>query len=76
MEFIEPIHKPEDDEEDELTVNPGEEISLGPDDIPDDAAFNPEDLYRPAEKGEEVKGDIGEADPDSDNDDEPNLFDI
>ena len=76
VEFIEPIHKPEDDEEDELTVNPGEEISLGPDDIPDDAAFNPEDLYRPAEKGEEVKGDIGEADPDSDNDDEPNLFDI
>ncbi len=55
---------------------PGEEISLGPDDIPDDATFNPEDLYRPAEKGEEVKGDIGEADPDSDNDDEPNLFDI
>ena len=76
VEFIEPIHKPEDDEEDELTVNPGEEISLGPDDIPDDATFNPEDLYRPAEKGEEVKGDIGEADPDSDNDDEPNLFDI
>ena len=76
VEFIEPIHKPEDDEEDELNVNPGEEISLGPDDIPDDAAFNPEDLYRPAEKGEEVKGDIGEADPDSDNDDEPNLFDI
>ena len=76
VEFIEPIHKPEDDEEDELNVNPGEEISLGPDDIPDDATFNPEDLYRPAENGEEVKGDIGEADSDSDNDDEPNLFDI
>ena len=74
VEFIEPLHKPEDDMEDE--VKPGEVISLGPDDIPDDETFSPESMYRPAEDGEEPLGDIGESKDESEDSDEPNLFGI
>lgn len=74
VEFIEPLHKPEDDEED--GAKPGEIISLGPEDIPDDETFSPESMYQPTGEGEETHGDLGEADPDSDDADEPNLFDL
>lgn len=73
VEFIEPLHKPEDDEEE--GAKPGEIISLGPEDIPDDESFSPESMYQPTE-GEETHGDLGEADPDSEDADEPNLFDL
>ena len=73
VEFIEPLEKPEEDEDD--GVKPGEVITLGPEDIPEGESFNPESLYRPAEEGEEPIGDIGEPDPDNE-DDEPNLFDM
>ena len=73
VEFIEPLEKPEEDEDD--GVKPGEVITLGPEDIPEGESFNPESMYRPAEEGEEPLGDIGEPDPDND-DDEPNLFDM
>ena len=73
VEFIEPLEKPEEDEDD--GVKPGEVITLGPEDIPEGESFNPESLYRPAEEGEEPLGDIGEPDPDNE-DDEPNLFDM
>ena len=74
VEFIEPLHKPEDDEEE--GAKPGEIISLGPEDIPDDETFSPESMYQPAGEGEETHGDLGEPDPDSDDADEPNLFDL
>lgn len=74
VEFIEPLHKPEDDEE--KGAKPGEIISLGPEDIPDDESFSPESMYQPTGEGEETHGDIGEADPDSEDADEPNLFDL
>lgn len=74
VEFIEPLHKPEDD--DEEGAKPGEIISLGPEDIPDDESFSPESMYQPTGEGEETHGDLGEADPDSDDADEPNLFDL
>ena len=74
VEFIEPLHKPEDDEEE--GAKPGEIISLGPEDIPDDESFNPESMYQPTGEGEETHGDLGEPDPDSDDADEPNLFDL
>lgn len=74
VEFIEPLHKPEDDEEE--GAKPGEIISLGPEDIPDDETFSPESMYQPTGEGEETLGDLGEADPDSDDADEPNLFDL
>lgn len=74
VEFIEPLHKPEDDEEE--GAKPGEIISLGPEDIPDDESFSPESMYQPTGEGEETHGDLGEADPDSEDADEPNLFDI
>ena len=74
VEFIEPLHKPEDDEEE--GAKPGEIISLGPEDIPDDESFSPESMYQPTGEGEETHGDLGEADPDSENADEPNLFDL
>lgn len=74
VEFIEPLHKPEDDEEE--GAKPGEIISLGPEDIPDDETFSPESMYQPTGKGEETQGDLGEPDPDSDDADEPNLFDL
>ena len=74
VEFIEPLHKPEDDEEE--GAKPGEIISLGPEDIPDDESFSPESMYQPTGEGEETHGDLGEADPDSDDADEPNLFDL
>ena len=74
VEFIEPLHKPEDDEEE--GAKPGEIISLGPEDIPDDETFNPESMYQPTGEGEETQGDLGEPDPDSDDADEPNLFDL
>ena len=74
VEFIEPLHKPEDDEEE--GAKPGEIISLGPEDIPDDESFSPESMYQPTGEGEETHGDLGEADPDSDDADEPNLFDV
>lgn len=74
VEFIEPIHKPEDDEEE--GAKPGEIISLGPEDIPDDETFSPESMYQPTGEGEETQGDLGEPDPDSDDADEPNLFDL
>lgn len=74
VEFIEPLHKPEDDEEE--GAKPGEIISLGPEDIPDDEAFSPESMYQPTGEGEETQGDLGEPDPDSDDADEPNLFDL
>ena len=74
VEFIEPLHKPEDDEEE--GAKPGEIISLGPEDIPDDETFNPESMYQPTGEGEETHGDLGEPDPDSDDADEPNLFDL
>ena len=73
VEFIEPLEKPEEDEDD--GVKPGEVITLGPEDIPEGESFNPESMYRPAEEGEEPLGDIGEPDPDNE-DDEPNLFDM
>lgn len=73
VEFIEPLEKPEEDEDE--GVKPGEVITLGPEDIPEGESFNPEAMYRPAEEGEEPLGDIGEPDPDNE-DDEPNLFDI
>ena len=73
VEFIEPLHKPEDDEEE--GAKPGEIISLGPEDIPDDETFSPESMYQPTGEGEETQGDLGEPDPDSDDADEPNLFD-
>ena len=73
VEFIEPLEKPEEDEDE--GVKPGEVITLGPEDIPEGESFNPEAMYRPAEKGEEPLGDIGEPDPDNE-DDEPNLFDM
>ena len=72
VEFIEPLHKPEDDEEE--GAKPGEIISLGPEDIPDDETFSPESMYQPTGEGEETHGDLGEPDPDSDDADEPNLF--
>lgn len=74
VEFIEPLHKPEDDEED--GAKPGEIISLEPEDIPDDETFSPESMYQPTGEGEETQGDLGEPDPDSDDADEPNLFDL
>lgn len=74
VEFIEPLHKPEDDEEE--GAKPGEIISLGPEDIPDDETFSPESMYQPTGEGEETHGDLGEADPDSEDADEPNLFDL
>lgn len=74
VEFIEPLHKPEDDEEE--GAKPGEIISLGPEDIPDDETFSPESMYQPTGEDEETHGDLGEADPDSDDADEPNLFDL
>lgn len=74
VEFIEPLHKPEDDEEE--GAKPGEIISLGPEDIPDDETFSPESMYQPSGEGEENHGDLGEPDPDSDDADEPNLFDL
>ena len=74
VEFIEPLHKPEDDEEE--GAKPGEIISLGPEDIPDDETFSPESMYQPTGEGEETHGDLGEPDPDSDDSDEPNLFDL
>ena len=73
VEFIEPLEKPEEDEDD--GVKPGEVITLGPEDIPEGESFNPESMYRPAEEGEEPLGDLGEPDPDNE-DDEPNLFDM
>lgn len=74
VEFIEPLHKPEDDEEED--AKPGEVISLGPEDIPDDETFSPESMYQPTGEGEETHGDLGEPDPESDDADEPNLFDL
>lgn len=74
VEFIEPLHKPEDDEEE--GAKPGEIISLEPEDIPDDESFSPESMYQPTGEGEETHGDLGEPDPDSDDADEPNLFDL
>ena len=74
VEFIEPLHKPEDDEEE--GAKPGEIISLGPEDIPDDETFSPESMYQPTGEGEETHGDLGEPDPVSDDADEPNLFDL
>lgn len=74
VEFIEPLHKPEDDEEE--GAKPGEIISLGPEDIPDDETFSPESMYQPTGEGEETHGDLGEPDPESDDADEPNLFDL
>ena len=74
VEFIEPLHKPEDDEEE--GAKPGEIISLGPEDIPDDETFSPESMYQPTGEGEETNGDLGEPDPDSEDADEPNLFDL
>lgn len=74
VEFIEPLHKPEDDEEE--GAKPGEIISLGPEDIPDDETFSPESMYQPTGEGEETHGDLGEPDPDGDDADEPNLFDL
>lgn len=74
VEFIEPLHKLEDDEEE--GAKPGEIISLGPEDIPDDETFSPESMYQPTGEGEETHGDLGEPDPDSDDADEPNLFDL
>ena len=74
VEFIEPLHKPEDDEEE--GAKPGEIISLGPEDISDDETFSPESMYQPTGEGEETHGDLGEPDPDSDDADEPNLFDL
>ena len=74
VEFIEPLHKPEDDEEE--GAKPGEIISLGPEDIPDDESFSPESMYQPTGEGEETHGDLGEPDPDSEDADEPNLFDL
>lgn len=74
VEFIEPLHKPEDDEEE--GAKPGEIISLGPEDIPDDETFSPESMYQPTGEGEETHGDLGKPDPDSDDADEPNLFDL
>ena len=74
VEFIEPLHKPEDDEEE--GAKPGEIISLEPEDIPDDETFSPESMYQPTGEGEETHGDLGEADPDSEDADEPNLFDL
>ena len=73
VEFIEPLEKPEEDEDE--GVKPSEVITLGPEDIPEGESFNPEAMYRPAEEGEEPLGDIGEPDPDNE-DDEPNLFDM
>lgn len=73
VEFIEPLEKPEEDEDE--GVKPGEVITLGHEDIPEGESFNPESMYRPAEEGEEPLGDIGEPDPDNE-DDEPNLFDM
>ena len=73
VEFIEPLEKPEEDEDE--GVKPGEVITLGPEDIPEGESFNPGAMYRPAEEGEEPLGDIGEPDPDNE-DDEPNLFDM
>ena len=74
VEFIEPLHKPEDDEEE--GAKPGEIISLGPEDIPDDETFSPESMYQPTGEGEETHGDLGEPDPDGEDADEPNLFDL
>lgn len=74
VEFVEPLHKPEDDEEE--GAKPGEIISLGPEDIPDDESFSPESMYQPTGEGEETHGDLGEPDPESDDADEPNLFDL
>lgn len=74
VEFIEPLHKPEDDEKE--GAKPGEIISLGPEDIPDDETFSPESMYQPTGEGEETHGDLGEPDPDSEDADEPNLFDL
>ena len=49
---------------------------MGPEDIPDDETFSPESMYQPTGEGEETHGDLGEPDPDSDDADEPNLFDL
>ena len=73
VEFIEPLHKPEDDEEEGAKT--GEVISLGPEDIPDDESFSPESMYRPTD-GDNAQGDLGEPDPDNEDADEPNLFDV
>ncbi|MDD6253100.1 MAG: DNA gyrase/topoisomerase IV subunit A [Bacteroidales bacterium] len=74
VEFIEPLVKPEDEEENSGTT--GEIVDFEPIDIPDIDSFNPESLYRPAEPGEEISGDAISGDDDESSDDEPNLFDI
>ncbi len=76
VEFIEPLVKPEDDEEPaDQGSAVGEIVELGPEDIPEGKTFNPEAMYRPAEPGEDTAGDAGEVGGEE-CDDEPNLFGI
>ncbi|MGM9742660.1 MAG: DNA gyrase/topoisomerase IV subunit A [Candidatus Cryptobacteroides sp.] len=75
VEFIEPLVKPEDEEEAEIQGSAvGDIVELGPEDIPEGETFSPEAMYRPAEPGENTAGDAGESGEDGD--DEPNLFGI
>ena len=76
VEFIEPLVKPEDDEEPaDQGSAVGEIVELGPEDIPEGKTFSPEAMYRPAEPGEYTAGDAGEVGGEE-GDDEPNLFGI
>ena len=76
VEFIEPLVKPEDDEEPaDQGSAVGEIVELGPEDIPEGKTFSPEAMYRPAEPGEDTAGDAGEVGGEE-CDDEPNLFGI
>lgn len=76
VEFIEPLEKPEDDDDMQQGAAAGEIIELGAEDIPDDETFNPESMYRPAEPGEDPAGDAGSDDDVQDLGEEPNLFDL
>lgn len=72
VEFIEPLHKPEDDEElqevhEAISANIEEDSS-------DD--FSPEAMYHEPSDETESRGDIGESDNADENEEEPNLFDL
>lgn len=78
VEFIEPLHKPEDDiNAEEDGVAPGEVVSLGADDIPDDGAFSPESMYEPASEDNTTDNEADGAEEEGDEEsEEPNLFDL
>ena len=73
VEFVEPLHKPEDDEQESTT----EDMVAGTgEEIPDTDTFTPEDLYTPAsDEDKESDTSIEDGESSSEDEDEPNLFD-